>query len=225
MRIHNKQKNSENLDFHQFCDSDLIRICVNIKIESWIWVGVVSIHSARVRGTDGSRSGIWCPFNPWFRDPGWTSRVIFSRASKQFFGVKYLPNSLMLMRIRFRDPGIFLTLDPGWKQFGSRINIPDPQHCYNGTVLCKIVRKTLISTLMWFLLWLWIFEEWCKCTGYLQNVKNKKNQKNRKNIIFCWRLQGPWRKEQDPKLDPDVRGTDPRIRICTKMSRIRTTAF
>jgi hypothetical protein len=30
------------------------------------------------------------------------------------------------------DPGsgIFLTLDPGWKKFGSGINIPDPQHCF-----------------------------------------------------------------------------------------------
>ncbi len=27
-----------------------------------------------------------------------------------------------------RDPGIFLTLDPRWKKFGSGINIPDPQH-------------------------------------------------------------------------------------------------
>jgi hypothetical protein len=27
------------------------------------------------------------------------------------------------------DPGIFLTLDPGWKKFASGINIPDPQHC------------------------------------------------------------------------------------------------
>jgi hypothetical protein len=24
--------------------------------------------------------------------------------------------------------GIFLTLDPGWKKFGSGINIPEPQH-------------------------------------------------------------------------------------------------
>jgi hypothetical protein len=24
--------------------------------------------------------------------------------------------------------GIFLTLDPGWKKFGSGINIQDPQH-------------------------------------------------------------------------------------------------
>jgi hypothetical protein len=39
------------------------------------------------------------------------------------------------MRIRIRDPRIFLTLDPGWKKFGSGINIPDPQHWYIGTDL------------------------------------------------------------------------------------------
>jgi hypothetical protein len=33
------------------------------------------------------------------------------------------------------DPEIFLTLDPGWKKFGSGINIPDPQRCYIGTDL------------------------------------------------------------------------------------------
>jgi hypothetical protein len=27
------------------------------------------------------------------------------------------------------DPGILLTPDPGWKKFGSGINIPDLQHC------------------------------------------------------------------------------------------------
>jgi hypothetical protein len=50
-----------------------------------------------------------------------------SESVEQFFRLKYL-NSLMRMRIRIRDPGIFLTLDPGWKKFGSLINIPDPQH-------------------------------------------------------------------------------------------------
>jgi hypothetical protein len=34
-----------------------------------------------------------------------------------------------LKRMRIREPGIFLTLDPGWKKFGSGKNIPDPQHC------------------------------------------------------------------------------------------------
>jgi hypothetical protein len=37
-----------------------------------------------------------------------------SESIETIFGGKIL-NSLMLMRIRFRDPGIFLTLDPGWK--------------------------------------------------------------------------------------------------------------
>jgi hypothetical protein len=32
------------------------------------------------------------------------------------------------MQMRIRDPGIFLTLDPGWKKFGPGINFPDPQH-------------------------------------------------------------------------------------------------
>jgi hypothetical protein len=39
-------------------------------------------------------------------DPGWTTRIIFPRASKQFFGLKYQHS---LLRIR----------DPGWKKFGS----------------------------------------------------------------------------------------------------------
>ncbi len=49
-------------------------------------------------------------------DPGWTTRIVFSGAWKQFFELKYLDS---LMRIRL----------PGWKKFGSGINISDPQHC------------------------------------------------------------------------------------------------
>ncbi len=48
--------------------------------------------------------------------------------------------------------------------------------------------------------------------------------------IFCWRLLRPLtKKEQDPEPDPEpdpnpiVRGTDPRIRICTNMFRIWNT--
>ncbi len=37
-------------------------------------------------------------------------------------------NSLLRMRIRIRYPIIFLTLDPGWKKFGSWINSPNPKH-------------------------------------------------------------------------------------------------
>ncbi len=49
--------------------------------------------------------------------------------------------------------------------------------------------------------------------------------------VFCWHLDGHWRKEQDPyqhpEPDPLFRGMDPRIRIriLTKMSWIRHTAF
>ncbi len=46
-----------------------------------------------------------------------------------------------------------------------------------------------------------------------------------KKNIFCWRLEGQWRKEQDQKPDLLVEGTYPRIRIRiqirTKMSQIR----
>ncbi len=48
--------------------------------------------------------------------------------------------------------------------------------------------------------------------------------KQKTGINFLgWRLEGHWQNEQNP--DPLVRGTDPRIRIHTKMSRIRNTAF
>ncbi len=60
-------------------------------------------------------------------------------------------------------------------------------------------------------LWLFIFEEWCKCTFKKYWAKK----------IVCWPLEGHWRKEQNP--DPLARGTDPRIR--TNMSRIRNTGF
>ncbi len=78
-------------------------------------------------------SGIRCLFDPWIRDPGgvknqdpdlgWTSRIISTRALKQFFGLKipYLNSRC--------GSGIFLTMypgsgmgknsDPGWKKFGS----------------------------------------------------------------------------------------------------------
>jgi hypothetical protein len=46
-----------------------------------------------------------------------------SESLETIFGLKY-KNSLMRMRIRY--PGIFSTLDPGWKKVESGINIPDP---------------------------------------------------------------------------------------------------
>ncbi len=60
-------------------------------------------------------------------------------------------------------------------------------------------------------LWLSIFEEWCKCI-FKNKLKNFEN--------FFWHLEGLWRKEQDPL----VKGMNPRIRIRTKMSRIRNNS-
>ncbi len=44
-------------------------------------------------------------------------------------------------------------------------------------------------------------------------------------LVFCWSLEGQWRKQQEP--DPLVRGMDPGIpiRIHTKMSWIRNTGW
>ncbi len=64
--------------------------------------------------------------------------------------------------------------------------------------------------------WLFIFEKWCKCT------LKKRSEKKIFKLVFCWHLEGQWRKWQDP--DPLVRGMDPRLRIHNKMSWIRNTA-
>ncbi len=72
----------------------------------------------------------------------------------------------------------------------------------------KIVRKTLILTVLW-LLWLFIFEKWCICTGTV--ASKSKYQKNLgKNYFLCpsWRslTKMEW---QDPAPDPLIRSTDP----------------
>jgi hypothetical protein len=45
------------------------------------------------------------------------------------------------------DPGIFLTLDPGWKKFGSGTNIPYAQHWsrYTKDTLARKVRGPCLS--------------------------------------------------------------------------------
>ncbi len=58
-------------------------------------------------------------------------------------------------------------------------------------------------------------------------VPSKSNKpKNLKKKIVSWHLEGRWRKEQDLEPEPDslVSSRDPRIRIYSKMSRIRKTA-
>ncbi len=57
-------------------------------------------------------SGIWDDKKIWDLDLGKTSQIIFLRAQKQFLGLK-------ILKFFDADPnpgsGIFLTLDPGWK--------------------------------------------------------------------------------------------------------------
>jgi hypothetical protein len=73
-------------------------------------------------------SGIRCFFYPWIRDPRWVKNPdpgsgmnnpdhIFE-SLETIFGVKIL---------KFFDDA-----DPGWKKFGSGLNIPDPQHWKEG---------------------------------------------------------------------------------------------
>ncbi len=82
----------------------------------------------------------------------------------------------------------------------------------------KIVRKPFIYNDLWLL-----------------SLKNDVNAPSRSTVIskrklesrnktnFCWRLEGHWWQEQDSEPDSLVRGTNSRIRIRTKMSRIRNT--
>jgi hypothetical protein len=65
----------------------------------------------------------------------------------------------------------------------------------------KIVRKTLISTVLWLL---YDFLSLKNVVNVLQKWYG--NQKAQKKIIFCRRLEGHWRKEQDTDLL--VRGID-----------------
>ncbi len=50
--------------------------------------------------------------------------------------------------------------------------------------------------------------------------RNKHKNLEKKYFLASWSLPY-WRKEQDPKPDPLAKGADSRIRIRTKMSRIR----
>jgi hypothetical protein len=67
------------------------------------------------------RIRIRCLFDPWIRIRDEQPGSYFRELRNHLFGLKYL-NSLM----RIRDGK---NSDPGWTNFGSGINIPDPQHC------------------------------------------------------------------------------------------------
>jgi hypothetical protein len=46
-------------------------------------------------------------------------------------------------------------------------------------------------------------------TSSLKNDVNVQKEKSNKNLIFYWRLESHWRKEQDPDPDPYQNATDP----------------
>ncbi len=65
-------------------------------------------------------------------DPGWTTRIKFPRAYKQFFGLKYL-NSLWIR-------------DPGWKKFGCGDKHPGSATLYTSALLVSWDRRHLFVT-------------------------------------------------------------------------------
>ncbi len=83
--------------------------------------------------------GIWCLFDPWIRDPGWVKKIRI-RIRDQDLGSYFwdLGTIFWVKILKFfdADPGHGIRiqniriLDPGWKKFGSVINIPDPQNCF-----------------------------------------------------------------------------------------------
>jgi hypothetical protein len=74
-----------------------------------------SRSGTRIRDPDpGPRSGMNIPDH-------------ISESLEQVLGLKYL-SSLMRMRIQIWDPKIFLTLDTGWKKFGSRFRDKLPEY-------------------------------------------------------------------------------------------------
>ncbi len=74
----------------------------------------------------------------------------------------------------------------------------------------KKLRKSLIFTVLGLLY------EVLSLKNDVKPFKRNKQKFRETKIIFCWHLEGYWRKEQDLEPDPLVKGTDPRIWIHTK---------
>ncbi len=112
---------------------------------------------------------------------------------------------LMFLGLLDPDPDSLLVV-----RIRLRLRILPPKSKKN---FCQI----LISTDLWFLF---------DCLS-LKNDVSVPSKRNKHKKYFCWRLEGHWRKEQDPEPEPGplVKDTDPRIRIRIKMSHIRNTAF
>ncbi len=81
----------------------------------------------------------------------------------------------------------------------------------------KIVRKTLISSILWLFL---TFYLWKMMQMYFQKIISRKNCVK---ICFCWHLEGQWQKYQDPDPDPLIRGMDPEH--CLQIHRKNSLKF
>ncbi len=88
----------------------------------------------------------------------------------------------------------------------------------------KIVRKTLIPTVLWLF---WTFYLWKMMLMYLQKVICRNFFQNISFLLASWRLMTKKSRirDPDPNPDPPVRSMDPRIRIHTKMSWIRNNGY
>ncbi len=177
-------------------------------LASLLWIRAVCFKQAgRKYWTIYSRSpppSVWsvCFWASWIRDPhvfgppvSASGSVILNLWSRSIGSVCFWASWI---RIRIRKLFVRIRILPA-------IN--------------KIMKKSLDFYFFWDFFWLFIFEEWCKCI-----IKRIRIQNWKKKNTFCWHPEGHWRKEQDqepePLPDPLVNGTVPRIRICTKMSRI-----
>ncbi len=101
-----------------------------------IRIRITWLHLHTTQSVCGSLSWIRCLFDPWIRDPGWTTRIIFPRAYEQCFGLKYL---ISLMRIpdgKNSDPG---SGDRGWKKLGSGIWDKHPGFATPYTALIMLI--------------------------------------------------------------------------------------
>ncbi len=114
----------------------------------------------------------------------------------------------LFLKVSVPDPHVFEPPGSGSGSTSQRYGSGSFNH------QAKIVRKTLIYTV------LWLFLDFRSYKNDV-NVPSKSNkQKKMFRIVFCWLLEGQWRKEQDPDLDSFIRGMDRRIRIHTKCHKI-----
>ncbi len=117
-----------------------VRPMCNVHLFSWKFNYCRYVRTAKNwNQCCGSGSGAF--FDPWIRDPGWvknqdpdtgwTTLIIFPRALKQFFGLKY-SNSLM----RIRDLG-WKSSDPGAGMEKIQIRNKHPRYATLTETVCS----------------------------------------------------------------------------------------